>query len=168
MFWMCVWSQHHKVRLPRSCLAANRKRGCCEGPRSSSQTSPRGCGPCSCPAKGGLGNLASGNQSPTARVKRRVGSSMPLHWCDNGRPAYRGWYPWNSVDWSACWWSSTESSAIRVCANDKSDVLLVDLPAFQLMGCQQVVGLETPTEATFIHVEHVLLCVRINNDADVR
>jgi len=25
--------------------------------------------------------------------------------------------------------------AIRVCVNDKSDALLVDLPAFQLMGC---------------------------------
>jgi hypothetical protein len=58
--------------------------------------------------------------------------------------------------------------AVRVCANDKSDALLVDLPAFQLMGYQRVVGLETPTEASFIHVEHVLLCVRINNGADVR
>ncbi len=59
-------------------------------------------------------------------------------------------------------------AAVRVCANDKSDALLVDLPAFQLMGCQRIVGLETPTKASFIHVEHVLLCVRINNDADVR
>jgi hypothetical protein len=24
---------------------------------------------------------------------------------------------------------------VQVCANDKSDALLVDLPAFQLMGC---------------------------------
>ncbi len=59
-------------------------------------------------------------------------------------------------------------AAVRVCANDKSDALLVDFPAFQLMGCQRVVGLETPTKASFIHVEHVFLCVRINNGADVR
>ncbi len=59
-------------------------------------------------------------------------------------------------------------ATVRVCANDKSDVLLVDLLAFQLMGCQRVVGLETPIKASFIHVEHVLLCVRINNGADVR
>jgi len=59
-------------------------------------------------------------------------------------------------------------ATVRVCANDKSDVLLVDLPAFQLMGCQRVVDLEMPTEASFIHVEHVLLCVHINNGADVR
>jgi hypothetical protein len=26
-------------------------------------------------------------------------------------------------------------AAVRVCANDKSDALLVDLSAFQLMGC---------------------------------
>jgi hypothetical protein len=26
-------------------------------------------------------------------------------------------------------------AVVRVCANDKSDALLVDLPAFQLMGC---------------------------------
>jgi hypothetical protein len=38
--------------------------------------------------------------------------------------------------------------AVRIYANDKSDALLIDLPAFQLMGCQQVVGLETPTEAS--------------------
>ncbi len=59
-------------------------------------------------------------------------------------------------------------ATVRVCANDKSDTLLVDLPAFQLMGCQRVVCLEMPTEASFIHVEHVLLCVCINNGADVR
>ncbi len=34
---------------------------------------------------------------------------------------------------------------VRVCVNDKSDALLVDIPAFQLMGYQRVVGLETPT-----------------------
>jgi len=59
-------------------------------------------------------------------------------------------------------------AVVRVCANEKSDAFLVDLLAFQLMGCQRVVGLETLTEANFIHVEHVLLCVRINNGADVR
>ncbi len=58
-------------------------------------------------------------------------------------------------------------AAVRVCANDKSDALLVDLSAFQLMGYQRVVNLETPIEASFIHVEHVLLCIRINNGADV-
>jgi hypothetical protein len=26
-------------------------------------------------------------------------------------------------------------AVVRVCANDKSDALLIDLPAFQLMGC---------------------------------
>ncbi len=55
-------------------------------------------------------------------------------------------------------------AAVRVCTNDKSDALLVDLPAFQLMGCQRVVVLEMLTEANFIHVEHVLLCLRINNN----
>jgi len=109
-FWMCVWSQHRKVKLPRSCLATGRKRGCCERPHSSPQTSPRVCGPGNCPAKGGLGDLASGDQSPTAKVERRSGSSTPLHWCDNGRPTYRGRYPWNNVDSNACRWSSTESS----------------------------------------------------------
>ncbi|CAM6022464.1 unnamed protein product [Sphagnum balticum] len=59
-------------------------------------------------------------------------------------------------------------AAVRVCANDKSDALLVDLLAFQLMGCQRVVSLETLTEASFIHFEHILLCVRINNGTDVR
>jgi len=58
-------------------------------------------------------------------------------------------------------------AVVQVCANDKNDALLVNLLAFQLMGCQRVIGLEMPIEASFIHVEHVLLCVRINNDADV-
>ncbi len=63
--------------------------------------------------KGGLGDLAFGDQIPTARVERRSGSSTPLHWRDNGRLAYRGWYPWNNMDSSACRWSSTEFSRCR-------------------------------------------------------
>ncbi len=150
-------------------MATGRKRGCCEGPCSSPQTSPRGCGPNSCPAK--KEDLATLHPAIKVRPKSKDVLDHPRlcigmitgaqHIAVNTIET-----AWIQVLANDRQWNLL--AAVRVCTNDKNDALLVDLLAFQLMGCHRVVSLETPTEASFIHVEHVLLCVCINNDAEVR